>query len=108
MLHSGARSTWKIDCDALGEEDLATIAALMVLLVPKFGSVEGVPTGGLRLAEKMNFYITEGPHLIVDDVLTTGISMEEIRRGRDAIGAVIFARGKCPSWIRPLFTTKWN
>lgn len=43
--------------------------------------------------------------LIVDDVLTTGKSMKEQRGKRiDAVGIVVFARGPCPAWIRPLFT----
>ncbi|KKL20362.1 hypothetical protein LCGC14_2456230, partial [marine sediment metagenome] len=42
--------------------------------------------------------------LIVDDVLTTGASMEKQRAGRtNTIGAVIFARGDCPAWVKPLF-----
>jgi len=104
ILHSGGRSSWKIDCDTLEEEDILTLAEMIETIVPKFGLVEGVPTGGLRLAEKMKFYISEGPLLIIDDVLSTGVSMEEHRAGREAIGAVIFARGKCPSWVIPLFT----
>ena len=44
------------------------------------------------MAEAMQSYCTDGPLLIVDDVLTTGGSMEEFRAGRDAIGAVIFMR----------------
>jgi adenine/guanine phosphoribosyltransferase-like PRPP-binding protein len=42
--------------------------------------------------------------LIVDDVWTTGGSMEEHRAGRDAIGAVLFARGPVADWVTPLFT----
>ena len=40
--------------------------------------------------------------LIVDDVFTTGASMEALHTPGD-IGAVVFARGLCPSWITPLF-----
>lgn len=31
-------------------------------------------------------------------------SMEKHRAGRNAIGAVIFARAETPDWILPLFT----
>ena len=103
-LHSGGQTTWKIDCDALTDDDLATAASLLSERTGRYGSVEGVPTGGLRLAEAFRKYQTEGPLLIVDDVLTTGASMEEQRAGRDATGAVIFARGRCPPWVTSLFT----
>jgi len=45
--------------------------------------------------------------LIVDDVLTTGSSMEEVRKEMGTYyqseGFVLFARGECPDWITPLF-----
>lgn len=52
--------------------------------------------------------------LLVDDVLTTGGSLEALRASylvqpkpgyaRDQIqGAVMFARGECPTWIKPVF-----
>jgi hypothetical protein len=103
-LHGGAPSKWKIDCDALSSDEIETVALMLAEILPPFGSVEGVPTGGLRLAESMRQFRTSGPLLIVDDVLTTGGSIEECRNGREAIGAVIFARGKCPTWVTPLFS----
>lgn len=103
-LHSGLPSAWKIDCDALTDSDISTIARMLCDLLPPFGSVEGVPRGGLRLASALADHRSKGPLLIVDDVLTTGGSMERHRNGRDAIGAVIFARGKCAPWIIPLFS----
>jgi len=112
-LHSGSTSNFKIDCDALSDEDIHAIAQLLAVRLPAFRHVEGVPTGGLRLAEAMKWMKGPAPVywppdkpmlLIVDDVLTTGQSMEEHRAGRPAIGAVIFARGECPDWVTPLFT----
>ena len=71
----------------------------------KFGCVEGVPRGGVRLATALERYITVGDDLlIVDDVLTTGLSMERHRDGREAFGIVVFARGLCPNWISSI----WN
>jgi hypothetical protein len=103
-LHSGANASWKIDCDALTDADLACLAKMAAELLPPFGSVEGVPTGGLRFAAALRPYATFGPPLVADDVLTTGNSMEAQRRGRpDALGVVIFARGPCPPWVTPLF-----
>lgn len=103
-LHSGAEADFKIECDALTDHDWAALAGIMVTRIPPFGEVEGVPSGGLQLAAELEVYASEGPVLIVDDVLTTGASMEEQRAGRDAIGAVVFARGECPEWVTPLFT----
>ena len=115
-LHSGTASNFKIDCDALTDEDINTIALQLVQRLPKFRAVEGVPQGGLRLAEAMQKYTYTSqsdsglfveigwPLLIVDDVYTTGGSMEEYRAGRvDTIGAVIFARKPTPHWVTPLF-----
>ena len=102
-LHSGERSQWKIQCDALTESDIQTVALMLVERLPPFGSVEGVPTGGLRLTAALSGYVTAGPLLIVDDVATTGDSLEKQRNGRPAIGAVIFARGVWPTWVTPLF-----
>jgi orotate phosphoribosyltransferase len=103
-LHSGAFTDWKIDCDALTDEDIETLAEQIGRRF-RFGSVEGVPTGGLRLAVALERYLLPDslPLLIVDDVLTTGASMEEQRAGRDAIGVVIFSRGACPGWVTPIF-----
>lgn len=100
-LHSGTLSNYKIDCDALTDEDIETIALMIRDIVLPFGEVVGVPRGGLRLAEELERYITAGPRLVVDDVLTTGNSMNELYKEGD-IGAVIFARGAVPSWITPL------
>lgn len=107
ILHSGRRSRWKIDCDGLTAADWQTLALMVWELVGPFSSVVGVPRGGLPLAEALLPYRAEaGPHLIVDDVLTTGASLAEFRQACSApqvIGAVVFARGRCPGWVRPLF-----
>lgn len=103
-LHSGEKSGIKIDCDALTDDDLDTIAWMLRGRLPSFGSVEGVPRGGLRLARFLEGYATMGHPLIVDDVYTTGASMEAHRGDRIAHGAVIFARREPPPWIVPLLT----
>lgn len=106
--HSGLKLPFKIDCDALTDADLACIAeyAAKHLLEP-FRRVVGIPTGGVRLAKAFEPYITDGVHmeLIVDDVLTTGASMEKERMGMSYYqGFVLFARGACPPWIKSAFT----
>jgi len=107
-LSSGQKSNFKIDCDALTDKDIETIALMIKDRIHRtFGRVEGVPTGGLRLAEAMQKYaiprITDRL-LIVDDVYTSGVSMRQHRNLRfDSIGAVIFARQEVEPWVFPLF-----
>ena len=102
-LHSGATSRWKIDCDALTPDDWAALAVMAVEMLPPFGSVEGVPRGGLKFAKALKPYCTTGPLLIVDDVTTTGASLNEHLGKRQARGCVVFCRGVCPPWVIPLF-----
>ena len=102
-LHSGQRTDWKIDCDALTDSDIETLAKIISQRF-RFSRVEGVSTGGLRLAKALENYCSLRERLlIVDDVLTTGASMEKQRAGREATGVVIFARGDCPAWVTALF-----
>ncbi|HEV2099314.1 MAG TPA: hypothetical protein VGR45_10355 [Stellaceae bacterium] len=101
--HSGGLLPWKIDCDALSTEELAALAGIVARKI-KFGAVIGIPRGGLRFAQQLSRYRKAGEAaLIVDDVLTTGASMERYRESSGDIGVVIFARGPCPDWVRPIF-----
>ncbi len=106
ILHSGQKGHFKIDCDALTELDVKTLAYIISKEF-RFSKVVGIPTGGTRLAEACEVWTKEyGPLLIVDDVLTTGASMEEEKEKHPylhVIGVVLFARGPCPSWVHPLF-----
>ena len=107
VLHSGAKSGFKIDCDALTDDDWKTLSSLVAERV-KFGSVYLVPSGGLRFALALRDHIDHSAStiLLVDDVLTTGASMEAARHqisGKDILGVVAFARGECPAWIWPIF-----
>lgn len=111
-LHSGAKSNWKIDCDALTDKDWEALAYMIYekLGEPRFRKVIGIPTGGLKLANALERYRFPSPKpkypiLIVDDVLTTGNSMEEMKAKTkgEVIGAVVFARDECPDWVVPLF-----
>jgi hypoxanthine phosphoribosyltransferase len=76
----------------------------------EFGLVIGIPRGGIRLATALIKYTTLDARsvLIVDDVLTTGASMEQTRgrfegSAEQIRGVVIFARAKCPDWITTIF-----
>lgn len=103
ISHAGRLLDFKIECDALSDADIAALAAVIARRI-KFGSVYGVPRGGLRLAKALEPYATSGPRLIVDDVLTTGKSMVEVMDSTTDRGVVIFARGPCPDWITPIFS----
>jgi len=107
ILHSKGRSYFKIDCDFLTDSDLKCLARIIYETNPHFGRVIGIPKGGLKLADHLKDYAFPNPTyptLIVDDVLTTGRSMEEMRQkvSGNCIGAVIFARGKYPDWVKPV------
>lgn len=107
--HSGQELDWKIDCDALGDEDIETLAFVIRSMVGPFSSVEGIPQGGLRLAAALSRHVVAGlgPHLIVDDVCTTGASLREARSklppDAPCKGAVLFARGQAPWWVKAVF-----
>ena len=105
-MHSGGIAQYKIEADALTDEDIETLAWI-IAQKGKFRSVYGVPTGGTRLANALEKYKSDtGVRLIVDDILTTGASMELAKQElgwNDAIGIVIFARNRCPHWVRPIF-----
>lgn len=119
-LHSGKITTWKIECDALKKADWKTLA-YMIASRTAFSKVVGVPKGGIPLANALKEYRLETdssvtkrpfPTLIVDDVLTTGGSIEEAKAkiqqfekisDEDIIGYVVFARDTPPDWVKPLF-----
>ena len=101
---SGQTLPFKIECDALTDADWEW-AARYVASYGHYSKVEGVPQGGLKFAEAFRPHLwSEGGLLILDDVLTTGESMERQRNGRTAKGVVLFARGPCPDWVTPIWT----
>ena len=111
-LHSGAKTSFFIDCDALTDQDLDAIAAVIAYNVGPFREVHGIPRGGLRLAEAVKKHAepNEKLHirrpLIVDDVCTTGASFEKARTELNwptARGVCIFARGEMPYWVSAVF-----
>ena len=107
-LHSGSRSCFKVDCDALTMEDWSALAYLVAARI-RFNTVEGVPRGGLAFADALRKYATNKEAdglLIADDVLTTGASMENQRRERKAQGVVAFARGQCPRWVSAIWQSR--
>ena len=111
--HSGLDLSWKIEMDALSDPEWFTIKKMIMELTPPFKEAVGIPTGGSKLGDLLNEHGTgkeDDPICIVDDVLTTGESMEyfltQYQRNRKpftAIGWVVFARGQCPGWVTSLF-----
>ena len=116
ISHSGNLMDWKIDCDALSDEDI-TALAYTISRHFSFKKVVGVPRGGDRLAEALKEYENDEmwATLVVDDVMTTGASMEETRSRLYAentedlfsvMGIVIFSRmlpEDSPAWIYRIF-----
>ena len=90
--HSGLELDWKVECDALLIEDWDW-AAKMVASQTKFGSVIGVPSGGLKFAKALEKYTTFGQTIIVDDVLTAGASILKLmKENKSSLGWVLFSR----------------
>lgn len=131
-LHNGSHTSWKIDCDALTYEDFAALADFVVAtsrgdfedetlhrgLCLEFTEVYGVPTGGTAFAAALNKYCKpvrgRDKILIVDDVMTSGGSLYEVRAAlleerpdAQVQAVVIFNRGKFTEedhrWIVPIF-----
>ena len=110
--HSGLDLSWKIEMDALSRDEWECIAHMISEQSVPFREAIGIPRGGTILGTLMNQHGTgkrEDPICIVDDVLTTGGSMNEFKRKRqwrnptNYIGWVVFARAKCPDWVTALF-----
>lgn len=116
-LASGQVAPFKIECDALTDDDLDCLSELLVKRLPRFSVVTGVPRGGILIADRLKKYATRNPDdpiLVVDDVYTTGGSIhrhveavwgmvDERFINTRIIGGVFFARTQPPNWITPLF-----
>ena len=116
--HAGLDLTWKIEMDALSRDEWECIAEMIIELSVPFREAVGIPRGGTILGTLLNQHGTgkrEHPICIVDDVLTTGGSMNEFKRKRQwrnatkYIGWVVFARSRPPDWVNALFQMpkKW-
>jgi len=111
ILSSKTKSTWKIDCDALSEDDWLTLSIMAHNIIGNFSLAIGVPVGGCHFAKKLNNFCThEGSILICEDVLTTGESMERIKYQlcksvpeSKVKGITVFARGTPPLWVKTIF-----
>lgn len=110
-LHSGRRSEYKIECDEFTDLEIDTMCQLLAKIIPPFGSVFGVPTGGTRLEDAIRPFMSVGPALFIDDVWTTGGSMKQYHTVMkpdhgiqcDCLKVVLFTRGFAPTGVISLF-----
>ena len=104
LAHAG-QSSFRINADVLTTDDWNALTHLALKIIPPFGSVVPVPTGGIPFADALKPYTTEGPVLIVDDVLTTGISILKIAESyKESILLVAFSRVARLPWFYSIFT----
>src|ERR1019366_975133 len=109
IRHSGGLAHFKVECDHLTDEEIATFAYLIHEKIPNIGRLVPVPSGGNRIAEALQRYSVPAyhtPSLIVEDAASTGASMEEYEDSHNGVGVVLFWIGEkeVPCWIRPVFS----
>ncbi len=94
VMHSGATSDFKVECDGLTNEEIETFALLIAKRF-RFRIVDGIPAGGFPIANALQKYCSPAAmvRLIVDDVLTTGASMNAARHNGGDIGVVLSGLG---------------
>lgn len=107
-------STFLIDGAELTDDDLGTLAQRVADIV-SFNVVVGIPKSGLRFADKLRQFCDPlAKHtLVVDDILTGADSLLQEIKVQEQIatkvtGLVIFAKGKCPKNVVPLFQENFN
>ena len=115
VSHAGLDLKWKIECDAITDHQWEALAKMIMdYQTQPFYKVEGIPRGGMKLAEKLAPYASGNPDdftMIVDDVYTTGTSFKEYidKHHPDWLAAmgykwVVFARQQPKNGVRALFT----
>ncbi|MEO5571557.1 MAG: hypothetical protein ABIT08_05285 [Bacteroidia bacterium] len=98
-----------IDCDALTDADYKCLADIIGKKL-QFKRVVSAGSGGIKLENALgNCCVEDDTYatLICGDVLTTGATMNNKKNDLNdpnVIGVVIFAVGKCPDWVMPVFT----
>ena len=105
ISHAGLPLTWKVECDALTDNDYEALAKIVSEKLT-FRDVKGIPRGGIPFEKALKPYRTNDdndPLLIADDVYTTGTSMREVYE-EGAIGIVVFARNEITDdWIKAIW-----
>lgn len=81
VSHAGLHLKWKIEMDALSDEEWETCATMIMEHQKRpFYKAVGIPRGGVKLADALNKYASGDSAdfpLICDDVYTTGTSFRE-------------------------------
>jgi len=119
ISHAGLQLGWKIEMDALYENDWRCLAKMILEYEKRpFRKAVGIPRGGKRLGNILNESATgnpDDPVLIVDDVYTTGTSFREYMIehypddkticwavfARDVVSGPINVLFQMPSTMRP-------
>jgi len=110
---AGLHLPWKIECDALTDNDWKCIAWYGETVCSPYYKVMGVPSGGVKLSDAMSSRteVSSNLVLIVDDVWTTGKSMNEFREKNNIhsnwIGFVAFARSPVPDNVKYFARIGW-
>jgi len=111
ISHAGLPLKWKIECDALSDDEWKTIAKMIREYEDQnWQYAVGIPTGATRLGEILTTYGTgsvKDPVLIVDDVYTTGKSFidfeEKHYKDKKVIKWAVFARKPPTENVKVLF-----
>ena len=81
--HAGLDLSWKIECDGVSKKEWQCLSEMVMDYEKRpFQAAIGIPRGGVILGSYLNQYSTQNPddpYLLIDDVLTTGGSMEDFR-----------------------------
>jgi len=105
ISHAGLPLTWKVECDALTDNDYEALAKIVSEKLT-FRDVKGIPRGGIPFEKALKPYSTNDendPLLIADDVYTTGTSMREVYE-EGAIGIVVIERNEITDdWIKAIW-----
>lgn len=118
-LKSGDKSRWKINCDALTDEDWKTLASMAIELFytptmsrKHFDVVLSCGGAADRFADALRDYEMGPRHcdreyvLIAEDVVTTGTTIKRVADEsglKRCKGLAVFARGPWPLWVDVLF-----
>lgn len=121
VSHAGLPLAWKIECDAITDDEWRCLAKMIMGYQTKpFSKVVGIPRGGKKLEDALQPYcdtrtfndhigdIVNYPVLIVDDVYTTGTSFREFREEhylqQEVYQWCVFARRQPEDGVKALFT----
>jgi len=110
--HAGDSLTWKIECDALSDDEWKILANTLLTYEKRpFRVAVGIPRGAVKLGNALNVFATGESHhpvLVVDDVYTTGTSFREFKDkhypNEHIMQWVIFARKPTTNNVNALFT----